>query len=197
MKILIVPLSRIEKKGNKWVPAPHTELKLRAVVVFLENNPEFYVVLQGGYNCGVRYNENEIIEEDFSFEAISKAREEESEANCGRKYLITEKGIKHERIMVEEISATSKENSLIANILLLRTTFKQLNEVRIFSFTHHLKKILPFYRTYLIKKFKIKKESLEKYLPIEEVKNYYSEEKDGKKWKVWQKNHRAVTVVEE
>ena len=189
-------MSQIKKDSTGYYAELHTKLKLLATVKFLKENLKFKVLLQGGYNFGVRYNDQEIIESDFSFSAFALAREMKSEANYGREFLIKE-GINEERILIEEISATSKENSLIANILLLRTTFKQLNEVRIFSFTHHLKKILPFYRTYLIKKFKIKKESLEKYLPIEEVKNYYSEEKDGKKWKVWQKNHRAVTVVEE
>jgi len=179
--LIILPLSRIKKIGNEWYPAIHTELKLRAVARFLEKNPDFWILLQGGYNCPVRYDEEKITKADFSFSAFSKAREKESEANCGRKFLM-DHGIKKNQIMVEEVSATSEENAQIATIMLSRTTFSEIVEIKVSSLIYHLKKILPLYEKELGKKFKVGPLFAEDYLPKKDVLKYYSSPKGGTIW---------------
>jgi len=187
-------LSQIKKDSTGYYAELHTKLKLLATVKFLKENLKFKVLLQGGYNFGVRYNDQEIIESDFSFSAFALAREMKSEANYGREFLIKE-GINEERILIEEISATSKESALIASILLLRTTFDRLEEIKIFSLTCHLKKIVSLYRRHLSKKVRIRKEAIEKYLSVEAASEYYSEERGGKKWKVLHNKNKVITVV--
>ena len=181
--LIIVPLSQIKKRGDEYYPAKHTELKLRAAVKVLKQNPDFYILLQGGYNFVVRYSEQQLTKADFSFSAFSKARREESEANCGRRFLI-DHGVDENQIMIEEISATSGENVKIAAILLDRTTFSEVTEVKILSLAYHLKTIFPLYEKSLGLKFETAPLFAEKFLPRKEVEDYYLLPKGGKMWNV-------------
>ncbi len=147
---------------------------------FLEENPDFWVLLQGGYNCPVRYNKQKITKADFSFSAFSRAREEESEANCGRKFLIG-RGIDKNRIMVEEVSATSAENVKIAAIILSRTTFSGVVEVKVLSLIYHLRNVFYLYEEELMG-LRVVPLFAEDYLPKDDVLKYYSSPKGGTKW---------------
>ena len=147
----------------------------------MEENPDFWVLLQGGYNCHVRYNEKKLTKADFSFSAFSKARKEESEANCGRKFLINH-GVNENRIIIEEVSATSGENAQIATIMLSRTTFSEIVEIKISSLIYHLKRIFPLYEKGLEGRFKVTPLFAENYLSKKEVLKYYSSPKGGVKW---------------
>ncbi len=147
----------------------------------MKDNPDFKVILQGGYNFFVRYKGEEIVDTDFSFEAFAKARGKESESGLCRKFLISHK-IDESRIMTEENSAYSKENVLFLKLLLKRSTFKSLKEVRIMTLAYHMVRILPLYQEEL--DYEVLPELVEKHLPKKEVEQYYAVPKGGKKWDV-------------
>ena len=149
----------------------------------MEKNLDFGILLQGGYNFFVRYNQQEIIKADFSFSAFSKARKEESEANCGRNYLI-EHGIDANRIITEEVSATSAENAQIANMMLSRKNFAKIMEVKILSLAFHLERAFPLYEKELGEKFQVTPLLAEQFLPLGDTLSYYSTPKGGKKWNI-------------
>ena len=180
-----MPLSQIKKRRDgAYYPAKHTELRLQAAVKVLEKNPDFRILLQGGYNFAVRYNEQQILKEaNFSFSAFSKAREKESEANCGKTFLINH-GIDASQIMTEEVSATSAENVQIAAIMLSRDTFAEIKEIGILSLAYHLERILPLYKKELGGKFKVIGILAEQFLPLKDSLSYYSTPKGGKMWDV-------------
>lgn len=169
------------EKNGEFLPANHTKLRWKAILNFLKEYPDFKVVLQGGYNFFVRYKGEKIVKADFSFEAFAKARGKESEAGLCRQYLI-EKGIEEKRIMTEENSAYSKENVLFLKLMLKRSTFENLEEVRIMSLIYHIIRIFPLYKEEL--NYKILPELAEKHLPKKEVEQYYTVPKGGKKWDV-------------
>jgi len=170
-------------EDGSFYPALHTKLKLRAVVNCLKRNSNFLILLQGGYNFFVRYIGQEITKTDFSFSAFSRARGEESESNCGRRFLI-DHGVDGNRIIVEELSATSAENVKIASIMLSRTTFSEIVEVKILSLAYHLERILPLYEKKLGEKFKVTALLAEQFLPLKDTLSYYSTPKGGKMWDV-------------
>jgi len=85
--------------------------------------------------------------------------------------------------MVEEISATSIENAEIAAIILSRSTFSELEEIKILSLAYHLQRVFPLYQKEL-KNFKVKPLLAETFLPLEKVIEYYSVPKAKKMWDI-------------
>jgi len=129
---------------GKIILAPHTELKAMAAALYYKHHYSCKFVIMGGYNFGVRYDDENILKANFSFEAISSARNKSSEAEAIKDYMVAE-GVSEKDIMLEELSATTEEQVKIFSMLLKRTTFAGCNTVGIMSVANHLHVNFPLF----------------------------------------------------
>lgn len=164
--------------------APHTDLKVRATAVAFRQGIVDKIIVSGGPNFGVRYDDREILKKpDFSFGAFTRTAPEESEANIIKEFLIL-LGVPHEKIFVEGLSATTQENALFAELILRRRPmFTGEEDIFIISLLYHLKKALPIFRE-VFKGRVVTPLFVENFLALEEVASYYSAPKGGKQYDV-------------
>jgi len=130
--------------GRATVGPAHTHLKVMAAKKHYQMN-SCPIIISGGYNFGVRYTAEEILDPpNFSFEALAKARSLPSEAETMKKCLIND-GVPAEKILLEESSTTTLEQSKLCGIILARTTFSQMKTVGILTLGKHMKISMPLF----------------------------------------------------
>ena len=185
--LVIVLGAQIKKENNKYLLAPHTELRARAAAIAFHNGISKKFVISGGYNFLVRYNENQILSKpDFSFEAFAKGRAWRSEADLIKEYM---RGIDvpEEAMFLEELSATTEETAEILKILLRRSTFNFAKKIAILTLIYHMERALPVFKEAGLKVEPLFAEdllALKGESGIDKVCNYYSVPKGGKQWPV-------------
>jgi len=127
--LIIVLGGQIINNSGEIIPAFHTESRVVATGIInnLLQNKNCYFITCGGHNVGVRYDliTNKIYDTaNFAFEAFIKAKTlGPSEAEIMKKYLINNFNMDTLNIFTEELSATTTENALNVNLLLLRAGF--------------------------------------------------------------------------
>lgn len=182
---LIVLLgSQIKIVGNKYELAPHTKLKAEAAVIAYHKGITEKFIISGGYNFWVRYNENQILTADFSFDAFVRGRSEKSEAETIRNFM-KKQGVPKEAIFLEETSATTQENAEILKILLSRTTFNFAKRIAVLTLIYHMQRVLPVFKSVELNIESLFAEdllALEGDTGIDKVYQYYSTPKGGKQW---------------
>lgn len=120
--------------------APHTRLKAEAIIALARDNPDIGFFLMGGYNFGIRYDDTEIMKTpDFSFATMAKARDKFSESQAVMMFC-EGRGVSRERMLVEEVSATTEEQAVIAKMMIRRTTFSEVEKVWVMSVATHLRR---------------------------------------------------------
>lgn len=140
--------SQIKKRSKRYILAPHTKLKAIAAGLTWRIGITKKILISGGYNFWVRYNENQIFSKpNFSFEAFVKGREEKSEAEIIRNFLRQNFNIPNEAIFVEELSATTEESAAILKILLKRSTFSFVKKIGILTTHSHMRKALQAFES--------------------------------------------------
>ena len=127
--------------------APHTELKALAAGISWQKEMTKKFIISGGYNFGVRYNDNEILKiPDFSFEAFTRARRKKSEAQVIAEFLHERFNIPLNAMFLEELSATTAESVEFLKILLKRPTFTFAKRIGVLTLLPHMRCALPLFR---------------------------------------------------
>lgn len=164
--------------------APHTSLKVRAAATAFRQGKIDKIIVCGGSNFGIRYDDREILKKpDFSFESFARTTPNESEANIIKKFLIM-LGVPEEKIFGESLSATTQENALFSEIILRRKPmFTGEEDVFVISLLYHLEKGFPIFKE-MLKGREVKPLCAENFLALEEVVSYYSTPKGGKQYNV-------------
>ena len=182
---LVILLGSQVKKGN--ILAPHTELKARAAAIAWREGITKKLIVSGGYNFGVRYDDSEILKTlDFSFGAFVDARMCQSEAEIISGY-IARYAVPLGVMFLEELSATTEENAEVLKIILKRTTFTFAKKIAILTLAYHMEKALPVFKNAGLEVEPLFAEdllALEGETGIAQVCNYYSVPKGGKQWPV-------------
>ena len=129
--------------------AQHTQLKAEAAAIALKMGITEKMIISGGYNFGVRYNNQEVLTKpDFSFSAFAKARREyTSEAAAMAGVILKSSALNPASILLEELSATTEENAAFVAIMLKRTpTFTGVKKIAILTLLYHMERALPIFK---------------------------------------------------
>ncbi len=114
LNVLVVLGARIVLENGAWKPSAHLRCRLDAAGRLFNEKPSLVVVLTGGYNVGVRYPEGVLVH-DMKGEPHDFARarfDGPSEAAVMQKFLAEEWSIPINHMVLEESSATTRENAL-------------------------------------------------------------------------------------
>jgi len=186
--VLLGSQIKMKSMPPEFTLAPHTELKARAAGIAWQKRITNRFIVSGGYNFYLRYNETEILKTpDFSFEAFTQGRQQESEAKVIAEFLEKEYEVPLEAMFFEELSATTEENAEILKILLKRSTFAFAKKIAILTLIYHMERALPVFRSTGLEVEPLFTEdllTLEGEPGIEKVCQYYSVPKGGKQWPV-------------
>ena len=185
---LIVLLgSQVKIVGNKYELAPHTKLKAEAAAIAYHKGITEKFIVSGGYNFWVRYNENQILIADFSFDAFVRGRSGKSEAEIIRNFM-KKQGVPKETIFLEEASATTQENAEILKILLSRTTFDSVKKIALLTLGYHMKSAFLVFKKTLVSTVIIEPLFTEDLLGLdgrtEDICQYYSTPKANIQWDI-------------
>ncbi len=138
-----------DEANQEYSLAAHTRMKVEAAVIALRKGVTERMIFSGGYNFGVRYDDETIIAPpDFSFQALATAqRARTSEARAMRDVAHEAFDVKPSQILLEEGSATTEENAAFVNIMLKRSTFTGIGKIGVLALLHHLPRALSIFKT--------------------------------------------------
>lgn len=128
--------------------APHTEMRTIASAFVIREGIAENLVISGGSNFGVRYNDREIKKPaDFTFAALADANLlRKSEAEVIKDFLVYEYGVASGRIFTETLSSTTEENAEFLKILLRRRpAFTGKEKIGLLTHLYHMEKALPVF----------------------------------------------------
>jgi len=179
-----------------WSPAGyqlplHTTMRTEAAALLLMDHNADKLIVAGGSNFGVRYDEQRILPKaDFSFAALANANfMMRSEAEVIKDFLVKQYGISSARILTECMSATTAENAQFAQIILARRPAFTGNErIGVLTLLYHMEKAWPTWRSILGQSVEpVFAESVlaeKDHSWIEKICEYYSTPKGGKQYDV-------------
>jgi len=184
--VVVLLGSQVMRQAGQYVLAPHTELKARAAGVAWAKGVGKRFIISGGYNWGVRYDDNQIFPKpDFSFEAFTRARRMgKSEAEVIRDFMREHCGVPEDAMLLEEASATTEENAEFLKIILERPTFSETKGIAILTLIHHMERALPAFRAIMEVELLLAEDLLAMQGPIwiDKICEYYESLKEGKQW---------------
>ena len=156
---------KFNQTTQEYELAAHTEMRTMASAHAVKNGITDRLMICGGSNFGIRYNDTGIMSPaDFSFAAYAKATEDrKSESEVIKEFLVNKFYVASECIFTETMSATTEENALFAAILLQRKpAFTETRKVGVLSLFYHLNTAFPLFRECFAKIAKmLDKESVE------------------------------------
>lgn len=137
-----------DEAAKEYSLAQHTYMKTEAAAIALRMGVTERIIFSGGYNFGVRYNDEVIMQPpDFSFQALSTAQHaRQSEARAMRDVAVECFNAQPRSILMEELSATTEENAAFVNIMLARSTFAGTRKIGILALMHHLPRALSIFK---------------------------------------------------
>lgn len=172
--------------------APHTEMRTEASAIAIKSGTAQNLMISGGSNFGVRYDDQEILKSaNFSFAAFANADfTRKSEAAVIKDFLVRNYGVDSSRVFAETLSSTTEENAEFLKIILKRRPMFTGNEkIAILTLLYHMEKVLP---VFLKAGFAVDPLFAENLLAtkgedgINEVCNYYGMPKGGKQYSIQQ-----------
>ncbi len=189
--VIVVLGSQIhhDETTGEYSLALHTHMKTEAASIALRKGMTEKVILSGGYNFGVRYDDAQIISPpDFRLSSFSRARQNRiSEAQAMFDIAVQCFDAPADYILLEELSATTEENAAAVNIMLKRSTFSGMTKVGVLALLHHLPRALTIFKT-ACTSFQIEPVIAEDLLTtkgeteIDKIAKYYAEPRGNKKW---------------
>ncbi len=143
-----------DKSGGHHELAEHTDMRTRASVSILNAGIAPRLIVLGGSNFGVRYDDDKIFGAQhptqktpiFTFEAFanSEAFDHKSEATVIKEIIVAKYGIQSSKIFAETLSATTDENaSFLAIILKRRPMFTGNEKIGILTLLYHMERAFP------------------------------------------------------
>lgn len=146
---LVIQLSsHVKFVEGQYQLAPHTRMRTEAAAIVLKSGIAPRLVISGGSNFGVRYNDQEITKRAvFTFEAFADADfYRKSEAAVIKDVLVREYGCASRQIFAETLSATTEENAEFLKIILRRRPmFTGQEKMAILTLFYHMEKALPVF----------------------------------------------------
>lgn len=179
--------------------APHTAMRTEASAIVLTNDLRVKLIIAGGSNFGVRYNDQELLKPpDFSFEAFANADlYRRSEAAVIKDVLVEKYGVQSNRIFPETLSSTTEENAEFVKILLKRRPAFTGNETTaVLTLLYHMERALPIFRKAGLAVHPLFAENVlanNDRARIDEICQYYATPKGGKQYPVDQ-IHQLLSV---
>lgn len=146
---LVIQLgSQVQFVDGQYKLAPHTRMRTEASAIVLKMGIAPRLMISGGSNFGVRYNDTEILKPPvFTFEAFADADfARKSEAAAIKEVLVNEFGLPSPHIFAETLSSTTEENAEFVKILLRRRpAFTGIYCLGILTLLYHMEKALPVF----------------------------------------------------
>ncbi len=146
-------------KDGKYDLAPHTLMRTMASVIILNKGIAPRLMVLGGSNFGVRYDDNKIFNNQhptqkkpvFTFEAFAGSDyDRKSEATVIKERLVDWLGAPHinsKRILAETLSSTTEENAAFLAIMLKRRPMFTGNEkIGILTLLYHMERAFPIFK---------------------------------------------------
>lgn len=147
---LVIQLgSQVQFMDGQYKLAPHTRMRTVASAIVLKTGIAPRLMISGGSNFGVRYNDAEILKPPvFTFEALADADfTRKSEAAIIKEVLVNEFGLSSPQIFAETLSSTTGENAEFAKIILRRRPMFTGNEsLAILTLLYHMETAFPAFR---------------------------------------------------
>jgi hypothetical protein len=182
--------SQVQFVDSQYKLAPHTRMRTEASAIVLNTGIAPRLMISGGSNFGVRYNDTEILKPPvFTFEAFANADfNRKSEAAAIKEVLVNEFWLASSQIFAETLSSTTEENAEFVKIMLRRRPMFTGNErLAILTLLYHMEKALPVFRAAGLNVEPLFAENVladSDPTQIERVCQYYSSPKGGKQYPV-------------
>ena len=177
--------------------AQHTGMRTLASAVVLRRGIAPRLMILGGSNFGVRYDDDRIFNNDhpsqkkpsFTFEAFAASDYyRKSEAAVIKQMLVNELGVDPSKVFAETLSATTEENAEFMKIILRRRPMFTGNEkVGILTLLYHMERVLPVFRKAGLNVEPLFAENIlanDDPKQIEMICQYYSTPKGGKQYDI-------------
>lgn len=142
--------------GGYYELAEHTDMRTRAAVSVINTSIAPRLMILGGSNFGVRYDDQNIFNAQhptqktpiFTFEAFAKSDfHRKSEAAVIKDVLLAKYNVDPGKVLAETLSATTEENAEFLNIILKRRPMFTGNErIGILTLLYHMERALPVFR---------------------------------------------------
>lgn len=188
---LVIQLgSQVKFANGKYNLPLHTQLRTEASAIVFRTGIAPYLMITGGSNFGIRYNDQEILKPpDFTFEAFADADFlRKSEARVIKEILVNEFGVPSSRIFAESLSSTTEENAECVRIILRRHPMFTGNEkVAVMTLLYHMERALPIFQRAGLSVQPLFAENVLAESGTEQIKRvcqYYSTPKGGKQYPV-------------
>ncbi len=186
---LVIQLgSQVQFGDGQYKLASHTRMRTEASAIVLRTGIASRLLISGGSNFGVRYNDAEILKPPvFTFEAFADADfVRKSEAAAIKEVLINEFGLSSSQIFAETLSSTTEENAEFVKIILRRRPMFTGNEkIAILTQLYHMEKALPVFRAAGLNVEPLFAENVladDDRMKIDRIYQYYSTPKGGKQY---------------
>jgi len=183
--------------GGYYELAEHTEMRTRAAAGIINNGIAPRLIILGGSNFGVRYDDQGIFNAqhptqssaNFSFEAFANSDfTRKSEAAVIKDALVKHYGVGSEKVFAETLSATTEENAEFLKIILKRRPmFTGSEKVGILTLLYHMKRALPVFHEAGLNVEPVFAEDIlagECHEQVDAICEYYSAPKGGKQYDV-------------
>ncbi len=188
---LVIQLgSQVQFIDGQYRLAPHTRMRTGASAIVVKKGIAPILMISGGSNFGVRYDDREILKPaNFSFAAFAHADfVRKSEAAAIKDVLVNEFGLASPQIFAETLSSTTEENAEFVKILLRRQpAFTGNEKIAILTLLYHMEKALPVFRGAGLNVDPLFAENVladNDHSQIDTICQYYSTPKGGKQYPV-------------
>lgn len=141
--------------GGYYQLAEHTKMRARAAASIVKNGIAPRLIILGGINFGVRYDNQSIFNDrhptqksaDFSFEAFANSDcMGKSEAAVIKAALVRHYGVDSHKVFAETLSATTEENAEFLKIILKRRPmFTGTEKIGLLTLLYHMERALPIF----------------------------------------------------
>lgn len=170
--------------------ATHTEMRTRASAVVIKKGVASRLLISGGSNFGVRYNERELLKPPiFTFDTFADSDYKyKSEAAVIKTFLVEKYGIESNKILAESLSSTTEENAEFVKIILRRRPmFTGTEKIAILTLLYHMERALPVFHKAGLDVEPLFAENVladNDAKEIDRICTYYSTPKSGKQYPV-------------
>jgi hypothetical protein len=188
--LVILLGSQVQFVDGQYQLPPHTQMRADAAGIVLEANSALRLIICGGSNFGVRYDNTDILKPaNFSFAAFAHSDFlMQSEATAIKYTLVTKFGLTSTRIFAETLSSTTEENAEFVKIILRRRPMFTGNEkIAILTQLYHMEKALPVFCAAGLNVEPLFAENVlaaSDPAQVERICQYYSTPKGGKQYSV-------------
>lgn len=147
--------SQVMHADGQYQLAAHTEMRTAASAIVLHKGIAPYLIVSGGSNFGVRYDDSQIFGANhptqkkpvFTFEAFATSDYDRKAESVVIKEALVKLGADPSKILAEPLSATTEENAEFVKLLLRRRPmFRGDEKIGILTLLYHMERALPVFQ---------------------------------------------------